>query len=103
MSTPQPLNKPARVAIAALVVLGLTGGTLVVVHGGFETSPKRGGTPVFVPAPQAWLIAATMYGMSLVGWVALVRERWHSIASTALAIVAHGVVAVALVDWFRQG
>jgi predicted tellurium resistance membrane protein TerC len=60
--------------VAALVLLGFIGGTLIVAHSGFETSPKRGGTSVFVPAPQAYFLATMLFCVSIIGWVALIRE-----------------------------
>ncbi|MBX3713232.1 MAG: hypothetical protein KF800_14825 [Lysobacter sp.] len=87
------MNLPARVSIAAMFVLGLLGGTLVVAYSGFETSPRRGGTPVFVPAPEAYFIAAIMYAMSCLAMLALLRNRNRSRALSAAAILAYPVLA----------
>lgn len=99
---PSPVLSPAaQVAIAAIVLLGLIGGSLIVAHAGFSTSPKRGGPSTFVPAPQAYLLAATMYGMSLVGMLVLLRARWVSRSGIALALLIHACVAVALAAFFH--
>ncbi len=95
LDTP-PLNLPARISIAALFVLGLLGGTLIVAYSGFETSPRRGGTPVFVPAPEAYAIAAVMYVMSCLAMLALLRNRTTSSLLTVAALAAYPVVAWAL-------
>jgi len=87
------LNLPARASIAAMFVLGLLGGTLVVAYSGFETSPRRGGTPVFVPAPEAYFIAAIMYGMSCLAMLALLRNRNRSPALSAAAVLAYPILA----------
>ena len=92
----QPLGSAVKFFVAAIVVLGMVGGVLIVAYSGYETSPKHGGTPVFVPAPQAYLLAATMFGMSVIGWVALVRERWRSLAASAVAVLLYLAVAIAL-------
>lgn len=63
----ESLSPAAQLSIAAIVLLGMVGGSLVLAHGGFETSPKHGGQPVFVPAPLSYFMAATMYGMSVLG------------------------------------
>ena len=52
MKPQPPLNWPARLAVAAMLILGLLGGSLVLAHAGFETSPRRGGTSTFVPLPR---------------------------------------------------
>jgi predicted tellurium resistance membrane protein TerC len=96
----KPLKQAGLVAVAALVLLGFIGGTLIVVHSGFETSPKRGGTSVFVPAPQAYILAAMLFSMSIIGWVALIREWRRSIAITALSIVLYFLLAVLIISRF---
>lgn len=96
MKPPEPYGAGLRLFIAAIVVLGLVGGSLIVAHSGFETSPRRGGRSVFVPAPQAYLLAATMYGMSVVAWVALLRERTRSTGVLALSLAIYAVVAAGL-------
>jgi hypothetical protein len=91
----QSLGFAAQLSIAAIVLLGMVGGSLILAHGGFETSPKRGGQSVFVPAPLSYVMAATMYGMSVVGMLALIREwRWSRMAM-ALTVVLYVAVAVA--------
>lgn len=98
MPTPTPLNLPAKISIAALCVLGLLGGSLIVAHAGFDTSPRRGGVSTFVPAPEAYLLSAVMYAMSYLALWVLLRDRQASKATTMLAMGAYGVVAWATVQ-----
>ena len=93
----QSLSSAAQLSIAAIVLLGMIGGSLVIAHGGFETSPKHGGQSVFVPAPQGYFIAATMYGMSVLGTFALIREWRWSRTAMVLALLLYVVLAVAFV------
>jgi hypothetical protein len=93
MKESPPLNMPARLSIAALLVLGLLGGTLIVAYSGYETSPRRGGTPVFVPAPQAYIIAAAMYGMSCLAMLALLRNRTKSFLWSGVAVAGYVLLA----------
>jgi len=95
MSDSPSSNLPLRLSIAALFILGLIGGTLIVAYSGFETSPRRGGTPVFVPAPQAYIIAAAMYAMSCLAMLALLRSKTTSLFWAAVAVA--GYVALAWV------
>ena len=88
-----PLNLPAQISVAALCILGLLGGTLIVAYSGFETSPRRGGVPVFVPAPQAYILAATMYGMSCLAMLALLRNRTKSFSWSAFAVAGYVLLA----------
>ncbi len=93
----QSLSSAAQISIAAIVLLGMVGGSLILAHGGFETSPKHGGQPVFVPAPLSYFIAATMYGMSVPGMIALIREwRWLRMGMV-LALILYVAAAVAFV------
>ena len=94
----QSLSFAARISIAALVLLGMIGGSLIVAHGGYETSPRRGGAPVFVPAPQGFIIAAMMYGMSVLGMVALLRDRHYSHKTIAIAVSLYAIVAALFVS-----
>jgi hypothetical protein len=97
MKTPEPFNLPARLSIAALVVLGLLGGSLIVAHAGFETSPRRGGPSTFVPAPEAYILAAIMYLLSAVAMLALLRDRRCSMPAIGGAFLAYPAIAGALV------
>lgn len=95
---PQSVLSPAvQFFVAAIVLLGLIGGSLIIAHSGFATSPRRGGPSTFVPAPQAYLLAATMYGMSFVGMLALLRSRHASLLFHFLATVLFAAGATALV------
>jgi hypothetical protein len=97
---PQVILTPAvQFFVGAIVLLGLVGGSLIVAHSGFATSPRRGGPSTFVPAPQAYLLAAVMYSMSFIGVFALLRSRhasllFHLLATALLAAGATGLVAV---------
>ncbi|HET7773327.1 MAG TPA: hypothetical protein VFK82_05835 [Burkholderiaceae bacterium] len=95
---PSPTLTPAaQFFIAALVVLGLLGGSLIVAHSGFETSPKRGGASVFVPAPQAYVMAAIMYAMGFVGLLALLRHHRAALLGMLLGAALFAGAAVGLV------
>lgn len=96
MKSPPVLSPAARVAVAAIVLLGLLGGSLIVAHSGFGTSPRRGGPTTFVPAPQAYLLAATMYGMSAIGMLALLKDRNVSRFSNGIALVFYAAAAALL-------
>ena len=93
----EPLSFAAQLSIAAIVLLGMVGGSLILAHGGFETSPKRGGQSVFVPVPQSYFIVTTMYGMSVIGMVALIREWRWSLTATVLALLLYFTIAFAFV------
>lgn len=100
MNDTPALNLPARLSIAALLVLGLLGGSLIVAGSGYETSPRRGGASVFVPAPGAYLVAATMYAMSALAMLALLRHRTRSWPVAAAALAGYVLLAWTLVQLF---
>ncbi|MFN3568824.1 MAG: hypothetical protein ACK4VX_01035 [Polaromonas sp.] len=91
----------AQLAIAAIVLLGMAGGCLILAQSGFATSPKRGGPSVFVPAPQAYLLAAILYAMSAMGLLALLRAWQASRPVLAGAAVSYLSVAAGLVWMLR--
>lgn len=102
MKPPQPLSLAVQFFVAAIVVLGMVGGALIVAHSGYETSPKSGGTPVFVPAPQAYFLAATMFGMSVIGMVALIWSRRRSVGLAAIFVLLYVAIAAAATSVLRS-
>jgi len=100
MKPPLVLTPAVQFFVAAIVLLGLVGGSLIVAHSGFATSPRRGGPSTFVPAPQAYLLAATMYAMSFVGMLALLRNRKASPLIVSLAAAFFAAVGAGLVVAF---
>ena len=100
MKPPLVLSPAVQFFVAAVVLLGLIGGSLIVAHSGFATSPRRGGPSTFVPAPQAYLLATTMYAMSFVGMLALLRNRKASPLIASLAAGLFAAVGSSLVAAF---
>ncbi|MDP4301525.1 hypothetical protein [Leptothrix discophora] len=98
---PETLGPAAQAAVAALVLLGLFGGCLIVAYAGFATSPKRGGYSTFVPVPEAYLLAATLIGMSGTGLLVLLRHRHASHTACALAGLVYVAVAAVLTSILR--
>ena len=95
-----PLSLGVQLAVVAIVVLGMVGGGLIVAHSGFGTSPKYGGPSTFVPAPQAYFLAAVMYGMSVIGMLALLQNRQASGLLKAFAVLAYTTASTLLVVIF---
>jgi hypothetical protein len=56
---------------------------------------------VFVPAPEAYVLAATMFGMSVIGWIALLRARNLGLVGCAVGVVLQAVAALALTALLR--
>jgi hypothetical protein len=75
-----PVSRPAFYAIAALALLGLLGGWLILLSGGFHHQLHRyTKETVFVTGLPALLMAAMMFGLSVLGMLALVRTRGASL------------------------
>jgi hypothetical protein len=67
--------RSAQIAsVAALALLGMLGGCLILAKDGFTASNKRGGWTVFVPIPQAYVMAAIIFAMSVLAIIWLLRE-----------------------------
>jgi hypothetical protein len=102
MKPNENLGPGAQIAITALVVLGLIGGSLIMAHSGFETSPKnRSVQPVFVPLPEAYLMVAAMYGQSFIGMLVLLRARKISKPGIFLGVFGYAAVALTLISMLR--
>ena len=102
MKPVENLGRGAQIAIAALVVLGLVGGSLVIAHSGFATSPKtRGVHSVFVPLPEAYLMAALMYGQSFIGMLVILRARKVSKIGIFIGVSGYATAASILVSLLR--
>ena len=96
------LGREAQIAIMSLVVLGLIGGCLIIAYSGFATSPKnRGVNSVFVPLPEAYLMAAAMYGQSIIGMLVLLRDRKTSYSGIFLSCLGYVAVASTLISIWR--
>lgn len=98
MNHSTPLSFPARLSVAALFVLGFLGGSLIVAYSGFATSPRRGGASTFVPAPEAYVLAAAMYLMSCLAMLALLRNHKTSAVATRVAFCGYIVAAWFMVE-----
>lgn len=97
MTPAPPLNLPAKLSVAALFVLGMLGGSLIVAYSGFETSPRRGGSGTFVAVPEAYILAAILYLMSWLAMTAILRDRGVPMGTYVAASVACGAMAWGLV------
>ena len=99
MKPVENLDRGAQVAIISLVILGLIGGCLIIAYSGFATSPKmRSVESVFVPLPEAYLMAAAMYGQSIIGMVVLLRNRKTSHIGIFLSCLGYVAVASILIN-----
>lgn len=68
------MRKSLITSVIALFALGLIGGCLIIAGSGFTTSNKRGLWQVFVPAPQAYFMAAIMFALSGVALLWLLQQ-----------------------------
>lgn len=102
MKPVKTLGRGAQTAILSLVILGLIGGCLIIAYSGFATAPKtRGVDSIFVPLPQAYLMAAAMYGQSVIGLLVLLRDRKTSYTGTLLSCLAYVAAAFTLISIWR--
>jgi hypothetical protein len=67
-------NKALVASVVAFAALGMVGGCLVVAEGGFGTSGKRANSYVFVPVPQAYIMAGIMFVMSGIAVMWLLQQ-----------------------------
>ena len=102
MKPAKTLGRGTQIAIMSLVILGLIGGCRIIAYSGFATSPKtRGVHSVFVPLPEAYLMAAAMYGQSIIGMLVLLRDRKISYIGIFLSCLGYVAAASTLISIWR--
>ena len=71
---PEPLTPSARIAITALTLLGLIGGWMILLTGGFtHTNGRNPHNLTVVDGPMALAVAALDFTMTAIGVAALVQ------------------------------
>ncbi len=94
------MHKAIITSVSALCVLGMLGGCLIAAGSGFTTSSKRGGWHIFVPAPQAYIMAAIMFALSGLALLWLLQQikvrAWGYVISAAAYIGVAVVLTQAL-------
>jgi hypothetical protein len=61
-------------SVIALGILGMIGGCIILSQDGFTTSSKRGHWSIFVSTPEAYVMAAIMFSMSMVAVIWLLTQ-----------------------------
>jgi len=99
------MRKALIASVAALGVLGLIGGCLVLAGCGFTTSNKRAHWQVFVPEPQAYIMAAILFSLSGIAMLWLLQQsRMRArgyIGCTAAYLSVAFVVTRGLTQWLQ--
>ena len=71
-----PVDGLAQLAVAALCLLGIIGGWLILVVGGFTHAPHRySKEATFVDGPAAAVMAIIFFALAVIGVVVLLRAR----------------------------
>jgi hypothetical protein len=90
MTDQTPISRHALYAITALALLGMLGAWLILLSGGFHHRLHRYATEtVLVTGAPALLMAAVLFGLAVLGMLALVRACG---ASLFWQVFACGVV-----------
>ena len=90
------MRKAQFSAVASLTFFALVGGCLVLAQGGFTTSSKRGHWSIFVPAPQAYVMAAIMFTLSVLGMLWLLQQVQASRLTCLVAVAWYSSATYAL-------
>lgn len=89
MKDVRPLSLPALLSVAALVLLGIAGGWLILLFGGFHHRIHRyTADTVFVSGPPALLMAALMFSLAVLGALVVARARGAGVGVQVLACSA---------------
>jgi hypothetical protein len=90
------MRKAQFAAVFALTFFALMGGCFVLAQDGFTTTSKRGNWSIFVPAPQAYVMAAIMFTLSLLGAVWLLQQSKTSRSVWLIATAGYACAAFAM-------
>jgi ABC-type cobalamin transport system permease subunit len=96
------MSKAIVASIMALAALGLVGGCLIVAGSGFTTSSKRGLWQVFVPAPQAYVMAGIMFAISGIAVLSLLRKIKVRVSVLIFCAAAYVGFAFAITRFLNQ-
>lgn len=84
------MRKAQMIAVFSLGLFALVGACLILAQDGFTTSSKHGHWSIFVPTPQAYVMAAMMFALSMLAALWLLQQVQASRLGYALSMVAYG-------------
>jgi hypothetical protein len=90
------MRKAQFAAVLSLAFFALLGACLILSQDGFATSSKRGDWSIFVPAPQAYVMAGIMFTLSVLGLLWLLQQLRASRSICLLSIAGYGIAAFGL-------
>lgn len=83
------LSLGAKVSVLALTVLGLVGGWMIVLAGGFSTETyRRSGVYTFVNGESAALMATIEFMMAAIGVAAMLKSSGFSRTTVWLGVAS---------------
>ncbi len=91
--------RQAQIAsVIALALLGMVGMCLIFAEQGFTTSSKRTNWSVFVPLPQAYIMAGIMFALSSIAVLWLLQEAKANLLGYAVTIAAYILASIFLTE-----
>lgn len=90
------MRKAQIASVIAFAFFSLVGGCLVFALDGFTTTGKHSSWSVFVPTPQAYVMAAIMFAQSIVGVLWLLQQIKAPPLGYVAATAAYGGLALGL-------
>lgn len=90
----QTMRKAIIASVTTLCAIGMLGGCLILAGNGFITSSKRADWHIFVPAPQAYIMAAIMFALSGIALLWLLQQVQALVLGYALGAAAYIGVAI---------
>lgn len=90
------MRKAQFAAILCLAFFAFVGGCLIIALDGFTTSGKHGHWSIFVPAPQAYVMAAIMFSLSALGVAWALQQAQAARRTCVAAAIAYGCATYAM-------
>ena len=96
------MRKAQFATVFSLALLGLVGGCLILSQGGFTSSGKRGDWSIFVPAPQAYVMAAIMFAQSILATLWLLQQVRATPSTWVLTVTGYCGAAFVLTRYIAS-
>lgn len=95
--------RQAQIAsVTALALLGMIGMCLIFAEQGFTTSSKRAHWSIFVPLPQAYIMAGIMFALSSIAVLWLLQQAKANLLGYLVTIVAYVLASIFITEFLIE-
>jgi len=96
------MQNAAYASIFSMFALGLFGGCFIVAGSGFTSTGRRGAWEVFIPPPQAYVMAAIMFALSVIAMLWLLQQAKAIRRTYIIAGAAYFGAVITIIEVLTQ-